>query len=158
MIVPPHQRDTQLLTVFNPVHNINHEAIKVDHWEPIRPGSHLCRPVGLELRLIDTIKTPPQIWGDLNKRIMDDPLKNCALPDWIVHGHTWDDLHQLDDPDVFQRVMNQAEDYLRWALDDVTFRSDAAFCQNLHVIDDATKLNYLGGGVKTFTVKVPWKA
>ena len=66
MIVPPHVRHTQLLSVFDPINNTNSEAIYGDRWEPVREGSHLCKPVGLEIRLIDEIKVPESLWGLVN--------------------------------------------------------------------------------------------
>ena len=158
MIVPPHQRDSHLLTVFDPINNINHEAIKVDRWEPVREGSYLCKPVGLSLQLIDEIQTPPEIWSYLNQKVMGNPLQSCTPVNWLVHSQPWQDLVEIKtNPDAMARTMERALDYIRWEQDDPQFRSDAAFCQNLHLMDGATAMNYIGGGVKTFSVRCPWK-
>jgi hypothetical protein len=158
MIVPPHVRHTQLLTVFDPINNINHEAIKVDRWEPVREGSYLCKPMGLEVVVIDAIETPPEIWGHLNEAITGSPLENCTPVNWIVHGQPWEDLVNIkNNADAMSRTMERAVDYIGWEQDDPQFRSDAAFCQNLHLMDSATQLQYVGGGVKHFSVVCPWK-
>lgn len=159
MIVPPHQRDTQLLSVFDPINNTNHEAIKVDRWEPVRDGSHLCRPVGLELRMIDEIKVPESLWGLVNKAITGSPIQNCAAVNFCVQGHPWNDMVDTDlNPDAYARVLEQAIQQIAWEQDDPQYRSDRHFCENLHLMDGTTKMDYIGGGVKTFSVKVPWKA
>ena len=158
MIVPPHHRDGQLLTVFDPVNNINHEAIRVERWEPVREDSHLCKPVGLSLQLIDPIETPPEIWSYLNQKVMGSPVQNCTPVNWVVHAHPWQDLQDIRHCEgAMARTMERAVEYIRWEHDDPQFRSDRAFCENLHLMDDATKINYIGGGVKTFSVTVPWK-
>lgn len=157
MIVPPHQRDTQLLTVFDPINNINTEAIKIDRWEPVREGSYLCKPIGLEMQMIDPIPTPPELWGYLNTMLLGNPIKNCAAVNWLVHAHPWQDLQDIKHcEDARARTLERAIEHISWELDDPQFRSDRAFCENLHLMDDATKLNYIGGGVKTFSVRAPW--
>lgn len=159
MIMPPHLRDAQLLTIFDPINNINTEAIHVERWEPVREDSHLCKPVGLELRVIDPIDVPERLWADCNHGVMGSPeLNSCQGLNFAAHTHDWQSMQNCnDDPAAYHRLLLQAIEQLGWEQDDPQYRSDAAFCQNLHVMDDATKLNYIGGGVKTFSVRCPWK-
>ena len=158
MLVPPHMRETQLLTIFDPVNNINFEAIHIERWEQVREGSHLCKPVGLELSMIDAIETPPEIWGLLNAAIMGSPVESCTPVNWIVHGQPWQDLVDIKtNPDAMARCMERAVEYIGWERDDPQFMSDAAFVQNLHLMTAADQINYVGGGVKTFSVTCPWK-
>jgi hypothetical protein len=158
MLVPKHMRDTQLLTIFDPINNINHEAVRVEHWEPIREGSCICMPVDLTLCMIDAIETPPEIWAYLNQAITGSPVESCTPVNWVVHGQPYEDLVNIkNDEGAMKRTMERAVEYIGWERDDAQFRSDAAFLQNLHLQTHEDQANYLTGAVKVFSVTCPWK-
>lgn len=161
MIVPPHLRDAQNLTVFDPINNTLDFGFSVQGWEQIRPDSYLCRPVGIETFVVDHIDMPPHIWGWLNTKLMGSPVKNCAAVNFCIHNHPWDDMKNITADTtggaMTRTIYERAHDYIRWELDDVQYQQDRRFCEWMHVMDDATKLGYISGGVKNILVRCPWK-
>ena len=72
------RRHCNFLVFYDVQEGVCREACTVEDWRPYYPGSWLCRPLGVELCVIDEIMVPPQLWAYMNQQIMGDPLINAA--------------------------------------------------------------------------------
>ena len=159
VLVPKYMRDSLSLLIFDPINDVNRELVSVDRWDPVHPDSHICIPKGLELSVIDPIDVPERLWHDCNVGVMGSPeLNSCQGLNFAAHSHQWWVMEDCShDPDAYRLLLADALEQLSWEQDDPQYVSDAAFLQNMHLLDSTTQMDYMGGGVKTFAVRVPWK-
>ena len=159
MLIPPHLRDMQRMTIFDPINNICTEEFIVDGWEELRPGSgsHICVPKGIRSQpLRPVIHTPPHIWSYLNKQITGSPVESCTPVNYCVHAYSWRDMeHMISNPDSERRILNHAVDYIKWEHDDPDHRKDRELIQNLHLMTADQLADYVSGR-KTFCITRPW--
>lgn len=160
MIVPPDVRDVQRMCVFDPINDINHEQIFIERWQELSPGSgsHLCVPVGLQVKPLERPYTTPRgTWGLVNYMVHGDATKSAGPVGWLLQAHSWDVMdacsHSLEAGLI---MLNGATSALKRWHDDPQYIRDWQLASNLHLMR-AEEVADLTKNPRLFHIRNSWR-